>query len=175
MNSKALVLTCFGEDSEGLVEALARAISAHGGNWLESRMARLGGRFAGILQVDVPAGNEEALRADLAGLDSRGLCVVVEASAEAVHRDNSLELELIGQDHPGIVHEIARVLAANGVNVEELDTGCSNAAESGETLFHARISLHAPDTVDTEKLFRELEAIALDLMVDVVIDAPEEP
>jgi glycine cleavage system regulatory protein len=174
MDNKALVLTCIGEDREGLVEALARTIAAHDGNWLESRMARLGGRFAGILQVEVPVDNEDALVRDLAGLEARGLRVVVEAGATAVHRENALELELIGQDRPGIVHEISRILAANGVNVEELDTGCSNAPESGETLFHARIALHAPDSVDTEKLFRELEAIALDLMVDVVIDAPEE-
>ena len=50
-----LVLTLIGPDRPGLVEAVAQPIAANGGNWLESRMAHLGGKFAGILRVDVPA------------------------------------------------------------------------------------------------------------------------
>lgn len=174
MQSKALVLTCIGEDRAGLVEALAQTVNAHGGNWLQSRMARLGGRFAGILQVEVPPEREAELLVALAELEGRGLRVVTEAAQGAEPRETPLELEIIGQDRPGIVHEISRVLAANGVNVDELDTGCESAPESGEQLFHARAVLHAPAAVDQEKLFGELEAIALDLMVDVVIEAPED-
>ncbi len=44
-----LVLTLIGPDRPGLVEAVAEPIAAHGGNWLESRMAHLAGQFAGIV------------------------------------------------------------------------------------------------------------------------------
>ena len=46
-----LVLTLIGPDRPGLVEAVAEVVAAHGGNWLESRMARLAGKFAGILRI----------------------------------------------------------------------------------------------------------------------------
>ena len=49
-----VVLTLVGPDRPGLVEAVADAIAAQGGNWLESRMSHLAGRFAGILRVELP-------------------------------------------------------------------------------------------------------------------------
>jgi len=49
------VLTLIGPDRPGLVESVAARVAAHGGNWLESRMAHLAGQFAGILRVEVPA------------------------------------------------------------------------------------------------------------------------
>ena len=56
-----LVLTIIAADKPGLVERIAQNIAAHGGNWLESRMAHMAGQFAGILRVSVPAENRQAL------------------------------------------------------------------------------------------------------------------
>ena len=50
-----LVMTIIGPDRTGLVESVARVVAEHGGNWLESRMSRLGGEFAGILRIELPA------------------------------------------------------------------------------------------------------------------------
>ena len=55
-----LVLTLIGPDRPGLVESLAKRVTAHGGNWVESRMAHLAGQFAGILRVEVPPENVAA-------------------------------------------------------------------------------------------------------------------
>ena len=46
--------TVIGRDRPGLVQRLASLVADHGGNWLESRMSRLGGEFAGILRLTVP-------------------------------------------------------------------------------------------------------------------------
>ena len=56
--STTLVLTVIGTDRPGLVESIAAVVAAHGGNWLESRMARLGGQFAGIVRIEVPRERE---------------------------------------------------------------------------------------------------------------------
>ena len=74
-----LVLTLIGPDRPGIVEAVAEPIAAHGGNWLESRMAHLGGQFAGILRVEVPDANAAALAEALRKLEQRGLRVTVES------------------------------------------------------------------------------------------------
>ena len=74
---RMLVMTVIGQDRPGLVDSIAALVAAHGGNWLESRMSRLGGQFAGILRVEVPSENEPALVAELKKLESRGLTVVV--------------------------------------------------------------------------------------------------
>ena len=72
-----LVMTLIGPDSTGLVEAVARAVADHGGNWLESRMCRLGGAFAGILRVEVPGEKKTALLEALQKIS--GLKVIVHA------------------------------------------------------------------------------------------------
>ncbi|MBL8502453.1 MAG: glycine cleavage system protein R, partial [Rhodocyclaceae bacterium] len=46
-----LVLTVIGDDRPGLVGELSAAISSHQGNWLESSMSHLAGKFAGIVKV----------------------------------------------------------------------------------------------------------------------------
>ena len=56
-----LVMTVIGADRPGLVEMVATRVADHGGNWLESRMCRLGGQFAGILRVEVPGERRDGL------------------------------------------------------------------------------------------------------------------
>jgi glycine cleavage system regulatory protein len=70
-----LVMTLIGPDRTGLVESVVRVMVGHGGNWLESRMCRLGGEFAGILRIEIPAGRKSSLLAALQKIS--GLNVVV--------------------------------------------------------------------------------------------------
>ena len=167
----SLVMTVIGPDRPGLVDSLAGIVADHGGNWLESRMSRLGGQFAGILRAEVPAEREPALVHVLKGLERDGLTVVVHSDRRApANADRQLvHLEIVGQDRPGIVHQISHALANHGVNVEELNTECASAAMSGETLFKAQARLRIPKSCDLTTLREELERIAGDLIVDVVL------
>lgn len=166
-----LVMTVIGRDRPGLVDSLAGLVAEQGGNWLESRMARLGGQFAGILRVQIPAEAEQAVLRSLQALEPEGLNVVVHSDhpgAEEAVRTLAF-LEIVGQDRPGIVHQISHALADHGVNVEELDTECESAAMSGEMLFKARARLMIPESCDLATLRKELEKIAEDLIVDVTL------
>ena len=139
----SLVLTVIGNDRPGLVSALSDTIAGFEGNWTETRMATLAGKFAGILLVTVPQAQAEALIAALRKLESRGLQVVVERSAESGSAAPArvLVLELIGQDRPGIVRDISRVLAERGINIEEMESVCLSGSFSGEALFKAQARL----------------------------------
>ena len=66
----ALVMTVIGPDRPGLVESVAGLVAEQGGNWLESRMSRLGGQFAGILRVQISAEKEAALVSSLKQLEA---------------------------------------------------------------------------------------------------------
>jgi glycine cleavage system regulatory protein len=162
-------MTVIGRDRTGLVESLAAIVAEHGGNWLESRMCRLGGEFAGILRVHVPEEKRVALLTALKGLAAQGLNVVASADAgDSIRSPGKLtRLDIVGQDRPGIVREITRELAGQGVNVEELTSECVSAAMSGEAMFRARVRLHLPPGCNVEALRGSLEKIAADLMVDV--------
>jgi len=164
-----LVLTVIGADRPGLVEAVADVVAKSGGNWLESRMARLAGKFAGILRVEIPDDKAQAVLAALAELENRGLKVGGEpasgADVEAAGR--SLDLELVGLDRPGIVREISQLLASSGANVEELSTDRISAAMSGEMLFVAKARVRLPSNADLSSLRAALERLASDLMVEI--------
>jgi len=172
--ARALVLTVIGEDRPGLVEALADLISAHQGSWDESRMARLAGHFAGVVQVHLPEANAEGLISALPSLAEQGLSASVvdsDWSMAAVDHRRSLRLELVGQDRPGIVREISSALASLGVSVQDLRTVVESAPMSGEALFRAEAELAPPADVDVERIRAALERLADEMMVDVNLEA----
>ena len=168
-----LVLTVIGPDQPGLVETLSATVAEQGGSWESSRMARLAGQFAGILEVVLPAENAGALEAALALLETTGLRVHVEVAGDGseLPTPRLLRLDLVGQDRPGIVREISGVLAAAGVNVVELSTECASAPMSGEMLFTATARLDAPSEQSIDGLRTRLETLADELMVDVTLEA----
>lgn len=167
-----LVMTVIGHDRPGLVESIARIVATHGGNWLESRMCRLGGEFAGILRIHIDAAAQEALERDLRALQAQGITVAASPgrSGPETSGGRMAGLELVGQDRPGIVREISHALARQGVNVEELTTECSSAPMSGEMLFTARARLQIPDGCPLPDLRKELERIGGNLLVDVRLE-----
>jgi len=168
----SLVVTIIGPDRPGLVSLLSDRGRACGASWEESRMASLAGQFAGIVHFQVPPAQTAALTAALQELESSGLRVVVAAGTGAGTADAGrvLKLELVGQDRPGIVRDISRVLAELGISIHELTTTLTSAAMSGEHLFNATALLHVPAGVPTAELSRVLEALANELMVDVTLD-----
>ena len=170
-NEIPLVLTAIGDDRPGLVEMLETAISRHGGNWLESSMSHLAGKFAGIVSIRLPADQLDPLRQTLAGLG--GLRVVAEdssASAGGKIESRRLKLSLVGHDRIGIVREVSQVLARHAINVEDLSTHTASAPMSAETLFHANAELTASPALDCCALTCDLERLSNDLMVDIALD-----
>ena len=83
---KSLVLTFIATDRPGLVDTLSEAVTDAGGNWLESRMARLAEKFAGIARVEIPADREAAFKAALSALENQGFTLTVEAATTAPRR-----------------------------------------------------------------------------------------
>lgn len=172
MGKTSLVLTILGEDRPGLVDSIAQVVAEHGGNWVESRMAHLAGQFAGILRVEVNAEQAQPLTKALKDLTGAGLESVVhpDRAAPVDKKAPSVRLSLVGQDRPGIIREISHVLAAHGVNVEELSTECTNAPTTGQALFRASAQLQLPAHVTAESLREALEQVASDMMVDLTLE-----
>jgi glycine cleavage system regulatory protein len=162
----SLILTVVGPDRPGLVRALSEAVAATGGSWLESRMARLAGQFAGIVLVEAP----ESLLDDLRGLESQGLQVDVRSGAPgiaATAAEPRLMLEVVGNDRPGIVRDIAQIMAESAVNIEELTTSVTSGSFSGETLFKVTALLRAPNAAAVDTVRAGLEQLGNELMVDI--------
>ena len=171
----SLVLTVIGADRTGLVESIAQTVSAHGGNWVESRMARLAGQFAGILLVEAPASRREELAVALRELTGRNLQLIITgetqpAAPRAAQTEGTLTFTFLGHDRPGVVRDVSRLLAQRDVNVVELETQVVSAPMTGEPLFRAEVEAMLPEGVDAAALRSELEQVAEALSMDVTFD-----
>ena len=132
-------------------------------------MATLAGQFAGIVRLEVPATKAEAMAAALRELEAADLRIViarVERAQPAPDR-RLVDLELVGQDRPGIVQEVSRVLTDRDVSIEGLETEFTSGAWSGEPLFKAVALLSVPHTLTIDALRGALESLANEFMVDL--------
>ena len=169
----SLVITFTGPDRPGIVSTLSQVVASHGGNWERSRMARLAGRFAGILQVTVDGQHAEPLAAELERVEGLTVRVDRDAPSELPLGEQRLHLELTGADRPGIVRDVTGALARRGVSIVDLFTESVSAPMSGEALFKATADLRCTAHVDLEALRREVESrLTDDLMVDLTLEAP---
>ena len=137
-----VILTVVGSDRPGLTQALADAVLAVGGNWLESHLSRLGGKYVGSVLIELPAERTADLERMAQGIDATGLNVSIVGADDAGPTPGTpLRLELVGQDRLGIVREVTTVLAELRVNIDELETRRTSGSMSGELLFHAEALL----------------------------------
>lgn len=163
-----LIMTVLGSDRTGLVSSLAETVAKHGGNWLDSRMARLAGQFAGIVRIECPSEAVDGLLNELRVPGVPGLTVqaVREEVAEPVKR-RTLVVDVVGHDRPGIVRELTTAIAQGGGNVEELTTGLESAPMSGHPMFRAHGVVSIPENSDPAALTAAIEGLGGDLTVDV--------
>ena len=169
MNTRVILIVT-GSDRPGLTKALADAVHAAGGNWLESHLSRLGGKYVGSVLVELDAAALPDLEARVRSVDANGLRVsVVSADDEPQPGGDALTVELVGQDRPGIVREVTAVLAGLGVNIDSLTTATEHGAWSGEPLFRARAKVTLSPGVDQDEVQAALEGISGEVMVDFTV------
>lgn len=162
-----LAVTAIGRDRPGIVAAITGTLLDAGGNVDDSQMSILHGHFAVMLLVSVPDGTEVGeltLRLEEVGREF-GLGGVTVSPVERLDRGAGPThvLTVYGEDRPGIVHEVAELVAARGVNVTDLRTRRTGDAESA--LYTMMMELAVPD--DPAGLERALDDLAADRRVEV--------
>lgn len=174
------IVTFIGDDRPGLVEQLSRVIEQNGGNWHESRLSQLGGKFAGLILVSLPADGGPSLEADLGALAASGISVrVTPTGAAADHGGGQhaatipgrqITLTVIGPDRRGIVREISHALAQRQINVLEMDSEVRSAPMSAEMIFSARIEAWIPEATNMDDLWDTLDEIANHMTLEIDLE-----
>ncbi len=143
-----IVLTLSGPDRIGIVETVTGMLLEHGGNVETSRMARLGGEFAILMLVSLPSEQLAALEKKMDVLAAGGYKVTAtrtdrpQAGPDVGWR--CCRIEVIGADHEGIIHDVARYLSERGINIESMDTETTRAPVSGSPLFTMTATVAVP-------------------------------
>jgi glycine cleavage system regulatory protein len=173
-----LVVTITCPDRPGIVERVTDVVVAHGGNWEESRLARLGGDFAGIAMVSVPAERADKLAAALSSLTGEELTVAVKRTspkALAAREGHVLcVLRLEGADHEGIVHDVTAYLARQGINVEAMETEIVAAPMSAAPLFQMEAHLSVPPSLTVDALRDSLRRLGDQLGVSIELSLAQQ-
>lgn len=162
------ILTLIGEDKPGLVQKLAEVIKIHNGNWEESRLANLRGKFSGIVVTSIPEQTADAFETSVSHLAEQGLSIRAHRT-ELSARPNikTRMLDVVANDRPDILREVTSVLSRLGVNVEDLNTNCEPAPMSNELLFRAKAQISIPEGIGEDQIAEALEELADDLMVEL--------
>lgn len=172
MTTEHLIISVLSDDKPGVVKALANAVSSNGGNWLESRLAQLAGKFAGVIRVAVGAQDKDALTEALAALKADGIRAVVD-NTDAIKpaaTGTSTTFTLVGPDRKGIVYEISQAFTRYDINVEELTTRFTSMPYSGEPMFEAEGVLTIPEGANRDELQDQLDEIADMLALDINLE-----
>ena len=165
---KSILISVLGDDKPGLLDSLSEIIVSNDGDWVESNMSTVEAKFAGILRVNVPAKNSKKLIKELTS-SKLGLQIACEETVPVKLSDyKSYNIELIGQNHVGIINQLSHVLTYDlKANVEGIKTEIIDASMSGEQLFKAQINLHLPTSIDERLIKDKLELIADEMMVEI--------
>lgn len=135
-------------------------------------MSHLAGNFAGIARINISSDKAEDLRNALHRASSGELTITVQEdnqhSSDSSHQ--TMSLNLIGNDRPGIVKELSSALASLHVNVMEMNTNVTSAPMTADPLFEATASIQVPASVDINDLSDMLDDIGNQLDVDISLE-----
>lgn len=172
-----IVLTLTGPDRVGLVEAVTKILLERGGNVETSRMARLGGAFAILMQATLPAQQVAGLDVAFQSLSDAGYKITVaqidHALTSAPAGSRTYQISVIGADHEGIVYQVAQSLAQRGINIESMETATTGAAMSGTPLFSMSAIVSAPASLNHADWVASLEEAGRQLNVDIDVSATD--
>lgn len=164
-----MVLTASGRDRPGIVEEISELLVRFDGNVESSRMVRLGGDFAMLMFVTAPEERIAALRAAVSEVHYAMYDVHTRLSEVAEPEDTGAvpcAVTVLGADHVGILHQIARYLGQQGINVETMTTEVVAAPMSGTPLFSMSAVVRVPPKLSIEDLSEALEYIGEEVGVD---------
>lgn len=165
---RSFILTFIDDDRPGLVQEIADIVTQHSGNWLTSRMTQLDGKFAGLARIDAPDANAESLCSALQGFAAdRFILSIEQIDAQQTPITERYELDIVGNDRPGIIHEVTRALANQQLNVVDLSSDLTRAAMSGMPLFSCIAAIEVAQQLDLDTLQTQLTTIATDLDLDI--------
>lgn len=172
MNAYAM-LTAFGQDRPGIVAALAGGLSQLGCNIEDTCMTRLRGEFTMMVMVRLPAHlPAEALVERLTPFTApHGLTVLCrDVPSQAAERGTEPDLPVFmlsvyGADHPGIVAQVARVVADHGGNITDMNTRVIGAED--RPVYIMVLEVQMPAGSRPEALGQALERLKPSLGVDL--------
>jgi len=163
---KQMIFTLVGQDKPGLIDSVAQTVFDMEGNWLASNFSHMAGHFAGFVQIELPQQKHHELVDKFS--QHPGLQIHLVEGLDADNSDTiTAQVEVMGNDKPGIVQELTAILNQFNINILKFESSCESAPNWGSSMFKAKARISVAPEFDMDPLREALEGIANDLMVDI--------
>lgn len=173
---KFLVVSVTARDRLGIVADVTEELYKAGCNLGPVTSTRLGVAFGMLLVVEVPQDGESSLRARLQEIAvAKGLAIHVDdysGETEVVPGGARYTVTVHGADHPGIVAQVAGLLGARGVNINEL---FSYVAQVTNRVYIMTLEIVVPPDLAAGDLKQELEELGRQIDCYIEFSAREPP
>jgi len=171
-----VVFSSMGPDRPGLAKDISEFFTARGINIERSRGCVLGNEFGMII---LTSGNTEDIERLVSELDAlrqkTGLEIYARKTKAPSHREvlPSIPYKLIvtSIDHPGIVHQICKVLLQRGINIDVIFSNVDHNAVTGANIFHMVCYFSLPPAVKIIDLKNDFVRISDEYNIDIRFDA----
>ncbi|MEE4137731.1 MAG: ACT domain-containing protein [Desulforhopalus sp.] len=161
------VTTVYGPDFPGIIKAMAQATRSHGGEWLTSKVIKLDGQFAALMNVVVEAELEDGLKS---ALEKKFPTLhFVYSQPGSLFREGTKVISLLVDciDRPGLTGDLSTILANLDIRVESLEAKRYAMDGIGDTVYSAKLTLIVPMAAQSEAIAGEIEALSEDVRVTV--------
>lgn len=172
---RIVALSAIGFDRPGIVAGLSQVLFELGCNLEESSMTRLRRDFAVILLISIPETVPmELFRKKLQPvIDNFNLTFSLrELNKEELpsdspeHKPNYI-ISVYGVDQPGIVYRVSELLAANAINITDLQTQVSEHGK--KSLYALILEVTIAEQVSLDSLRTKLKDLGVKLSLDISI------
>ncbi len=162
------ITTVYGSAIPGIIKALAHTTRRQGGEWLTSKVIKLDGQFAAIMNVVVEKEHEAQLKSTLEHSYPDLSFVYVPAQITRQEMSKVIRLAVDCIDRPGLTRDLSNILANLDIEVENME--CKRFVMDGinETVFSAKLTLAVSEAAESEIIAGEIEALSEDVRVNVL-------
>lgn len=168
-----IVITLMGGDRPSLLNTLAKTITDHSCNIIDSRLSVLGGSLAAIMMIsgswDMIAKLENALRNSAKEMD---LTMQIKHLGSRASASDLIpyRVQVVAMDHPGIVHEVASFFSDLAINIESMETDSYAAPHTGTSMFTLTMTVSIPSSLQLATVRDDFYEFCDDQNLDAMIE-----
>jgi glycine cleavage system transcriptional repressor len=171
---KFYLISAFGKDRSGIVAGVTRALLELGANIDDASMTRLGGEFSMMVIAAMPDDITPArLKKSLSpasrnlGVDITARPIPPELALSKKRDEPDALISVYGTDKPGIVYEVAQLLAKKKVNITDLNTKVIPG--SGNDLYVMLLEIRLPTGISAASMRDDLTRLQTSLGVQITL------
>ncbi len=162
------ITTVYGPVIPGIIKVLAQATRSFGGEWLTSKIVKLDGQFAAIMNVVVEEAQEKALKSSLEEKFPSLRFVYTSANTTPRVPIKTINFVVDCIDRPGLTGDLSGILANLDIGVEDMECKRFVMDGIGGTVFSARLTLSVSFDADSQIIAEEIETLSEDVRVNIV-------